>query len=66
MQIRTDVLSVLIWVQTVCKCYQQITKVTASIERVNILPQNGGDLIVLKRLKVIAFETKDIDMIRNH
>ena len=26
-QIRTDILSVLIWVQTVCKCYQQTTKV---------------------------------------
>ena len=28
-QIRTDVLSVLIWVQTVCKGYQQTTKVAA-------------------------------------
>ena len=33
-QIRTDILSVLIWVQTVCKCYQQITKFVASKERV--------------------------------
>ena len=33
-QIRTDILSVLIWVQTVCKGYQQTTKVTASKERV--------------------------------
>ena len=33
--IRTDVLSVLIWVQTVCKGYQQTTKVAASNERVN-------------------------------
>ena len=32
---RTDILSVLIWVQTVCKGYQQTTKVTASLERVN-------------------------------
>ena len=29
-QIWTDVLSVLIWVQTVCKCNQQTTKVAAS------------------------------------
>ena len=35
-QIRTDILSVLIWVKTVCKCYQQMTKVTASKERVKL------------------------------
>ena len=29
-QIRTDILSVLIWVQTVCQGYQHMTKVTAS------------------------------------
>ena len=33
-QIRTDILLVLIWVQTVCKCNQQTTKVAASMERV--------------------------------
>ena len=33
-QIRTDILLVLTWVQTVCKAYQQTTKVTASNERV--------------------------------
>ena len=33
-QIRTDALLVLMWVQIVCKCYQQTTKVTASKERV--------------------------------
>ena len=33
-QIRTDILSVLMWVQTVCKGYQQTTKVAASKERV--------------------------------
>ena len=31
-QIRTDILSVLIWFQTVCKAYQQTTKVTTSEE----------------------------------
>ena len=31
---KTNVLWVLIWVQTVCKGYQQTTKVTASMERV--------------------------------
>ena len=35
-QIRTDILSVLIWVQAVCKDYQQITSIAASKERVNI------------------------------
>ena len=34
-QIRTDILSVLIWAQTVCRNYQQTTKVTASKEKVN-------------------------------
>ena len=35
-QIKTDILSVLIWVQTVCKGYQLMTKATASKERVKI------------------------------
>ena len=34
-QIRPDILSGLIWVQTVCKGYQQMTKVTTSGERGN-------------------------------
>ena len=33
-QIRTDAMSVLIWVQTVCKDYQQTTIIAASKERV--------------------------------
>ena len=36
-QIRTDVVSVLIWIQTVCKDYKQTAKVAACKERVNIL-----------------------------
>ena len=32
-QIRTDILSVLIWVQAVCKSYQQTTKVSISKEK---------------------------------
>ena len=36
-QIRTDILSVLLWVQTVCKGYHQTTKVVASKERVDLL-----------------------------
>ena len=32
-QIRTDILSVLIWVQTICKGLQQTTKVAASKEK---------------------------------
>ena len=31
----SDLLSVLIWVQNVCKGYQQMTEVTDSMERVN-------------------------------
>ena len=34
-QIRTDILSVLIWVQTVCIGYQHMTKVTANKVRVD-------------------------------
>ena len=34
-QIKTNILLILIWVQTVCKAYQQRTKVTASKDRVN-------------------------------
>ena len=30
-QIRADVFSVLIWVQTFCKCYQRMTKIAASM-----------------------------------
>ena len=33
-QIRTNILSLLIWVQTVCKCYQKTTKAAAVNERV--------------------------------
>ena len=35
--IRTDLLSVLIWFQTVCKGYQQATKVAASKERLKYM-----------------------------
>ena len=38
-QIRTDVRSVLFLVQTVCKGYQQTTKITAGKERVNVGPK---------------------------
>ena len=34
-KIRTDVLSVLIWIQTVCKGYQQTIKVAASKEELD-------------------------------
>ena len=36
-QIRMDILSVLIWVQTVCKGYQQMTKIAASKEELIFL-----------------------------
>ena len=63
-QIRTDVLrmSVLIWVQTLCKGYQQMTKVAASKERLNIYPyqsskkkrvvQNDDFFFVLCRISI--------------
>ena len=35
-QIRTDIWSVLIWIQTVCKGCQQTTKVAASRQRVKL------------------------------
>ena len=35
-QIRTDVLSVLIWIKNVCKSYQHTTKDAASKERVKV------------------------------
>ena len=35
-QIRTDIMSVLIWVQTVCKGYQQTTKVATNRKRVSL------------------------------
>ena len=38
-QIRTDILSVLIWVQTVCKGYQQTTQITSNKEGVNLPEQ---------------------------
>ena len=39
-QIRTDIMSVLIWVQTICKGYQRTTKVVASKERAQQLDKN--------------------------
>ena len=38
-QIRTDIMSVLIWVHTVCKGYKQMTKVAASKDRVIMVHQ---------------------------
>ena len=40
--IRTDILLVLIWVQTDCKGYQQTTKIAASKERVNLFSVSVG------------------------
>ena len=49
-QIRTNILSVLIWVQTVFKGYQQTTQITSSKEGVNLHEQFitwGGPYIVI-------------------
>ena len=40
-QIRTDILSVLIWVQTVCKGYQQMTNIATCKERVKYEGKTG-------------------------
>ena len=50
-QIRPDILSGLIWVQTVCKGYQQITKVAPSEQRVKY---NFNNLLILLS-KLISF-----------
>ena len=42
-QIKTDILSVMIWVQTVCKGYQKTIKFTTSRERVNRLRKSMFD-----------------------
>ena len=46
-QIRTDILSVLIWFQAVYKGYQQTTKDTASKKRVN----SNNDIKYMKVIK---------------
>ena len=56
-QIGTDVMSVLVWVQTVYKIYQQMTKVAASKERVRvaiIIPENVQHMI-MKHFKFCEF-----------
>ena len=45
--IRINVLSVLIWIQTFCKVYQQTTKVAASKERVKNILLEGFRVTVL-------------------
>ena len=47
-QFKTNFLSVMIWVQSVCKGYQQMTKVTASQERVNSEEPVLGKLVLLQ------------------
>ena len=50
-QIKPDVLSGLIWVQTVYKGYQQTTNVTASKERVKGIQLNLAKAATLKKTK---------------
>ena len=47
-QSRIDVLSILIWVQTVCKGYQQMTKVDASKEKIEDLDSNWRPISIEK------------------
>ena len=42
-QIRSDILSVLIWIQTVCNGYQQMTKVAPSKESVKDRSKNSTE-----------------------
>ena len=59
-QISTNVLSVLIWVQIVCKCYQQMTKVASESICFNA-PQGRGksdiDHIPISRSRLDIPET---------
>ena len=41
-QIMTNILSALIWVQSVCKCYHLMTKVAASNESVKLYNITGS------------------------
>ena len=66
-QIRPDILSGLIWVQTVCKGYQQIAKVTVSKEEFKWLPVNkcityeiDGSYTGLDKYRVIQSNTDKI------
>ena len=43
-QIRPDILLGLIWVQTICKGYQQMTKVATSGERVKVPIMTAADI----------------------
>ena len=43
-QIKNDILSARIWVQTVCKGYQQTTKVAASKELTGICKNISGEI----------------------
>ena len=47
------ILLVLIWIQTVFKCYQQMTKVTASMEIVILVSWPWFTLVLLKNLLTI-------------
>ena len=52
-QIRPDILSGLIWIQTICKGYQQMAKVTASKERIKgKISQNGWKFEISKILNI--------------
>ena len=61
-QIRPDILLGLIWVQTVCKGYQQITKVAPSEQRVKY---NFNNLLILLSKLIVPrlFEEKRRDIV---
>ena len=61
-QIRTNRMLVLIWVQTVCDGYQQMTKVAACRERVNmtIAYWNVNTIILFDPISISSFE-KSVD-----
>ena len=57
-QIRPDILLGLIWVQTICKGYQQMTKVATSGERVKVPIMTAADInfylfFILQRKQVL-------------
>ena len=53
---RTNILSVLIWVQTVCKGYQQTIKLTTCKERAKIFAKSDKTAPSTRNIGILMFE----------
>ena len=65
-QIRTDALSVLICVQTVCKGYRQITKVNNAVKDLNIMKGrtlSAGSNFVMFKFNMIHVYQKSVNIL---